>query len=156
MRQVSNSADRRSKAGLRVRPLEPTDTPALVWIDPRITIDAGHAAFVERVSSLGESWIAEHDGALAGFALVNRYFFDRPFIDTLVVAEVHRRRGVGEALLARCEQAHDDDRMFTSTNQSNLAMRALLAKAGWRQCGVIHDLDPGDPELVFVRLRAVA
>jgi hypothetical protein len=30
-------------------------------------------------------------------------------------------------------------------------MQALLAKLGYRLSSVIHDLDPGDPELVYVK-----
>jgi len=32
-------------------------------------------------------------------------------------------------------------------------MRALLAKAGFEPSGLIENLDPGDPELVFVKFR---
>jgi transketolase N-terminal domain/subunit len=58
--------------------------------------------------------------------------------------------------MARCEVSHDDDRIFTSTNHANHAMRALLVRAGWIESGVIHNLDPGDPELVFVKFRPPA
>ena len=43
--------------------------------------------------------------------------------------------------------------MFTSTHASNLPMQALLAKSGFEPSGIIHNLDPGDPELVYVRFR---
>ena len=33
-------------------------------------------------------------------------------------------------------------------------MRRLLAKAGFQGSGMIYNLDPGDPELVFVKFRA--
>jgi hypothetical protein len=32
-------------------------------------------------------------------------------------------------------------------------MRRLLEKAGWLATGQIDNLDPGDPELVFVKFR---
>jgi GNAT superfamily N-acetyltransferase len=104
----------------------------------------------------GCSWIAEAGGAAAGYALASRRFFARPFVDVLVVAPAFRRRGVGLALMAACQGDHDDDRLFTSTNRSNRAMRALLAKAGFQPSGRIDNLDPGDPELVFVRFNPPA
>ena len=61
--------------------------------------------------------------------------------------------GVGLALMAQCERDHDADRIFISTNKSNAPMRRLLDKAGWRPSGQIDNLDPGDPELVFVKFR---
>jgi len=42
-------------------------------------------------------------------------------------------------------------KLFTSTNLSNLPMQSLLAKLGYKLCGVIHHLDEGDPELVYVK-----
>jgi hypothetical protein len=30
-------------------------------------------------------------------------------------------------------------------------MQSLLAKLGYQLSGVIHELDPGDPELVYVK-----
>ena len=56
----------------------------------------------------------------------------------------------------RCEAAHDSDRIFTSTNESNDPMRRLLAKADWLATGIVENLDPGDPELIFVKFRAPA
>ena len=32
-------------------------------------------------------------------------------------------------------------------------MRALLDRLGWMRCGWIDQLDPGDPELIYVLLR---
>jgi len=43
------------------------------------------------------------------------------------------------------------DRVFTSTNESNAPMRALLGQCGYKPSGSIDNLDPGDPELVFVK-----
>lgn len=43
-------------------------------------------------------------------------------------------------------------KLFTSTNLSNLPMQALLTKLGYRLSGVIHNLDDGDPELVYFKL----
>ncbi len=93
-------------------------------------------------------------GDAIGFAIVTRHFFGFPFVDLLLVAEAARRGGVGAALMAKCEGDHNADRIFTSTNESNAPMRWLLAKADWLVSGVIENLDPGDPELVFVKFRA--
>jgi HicA toxin of bacterial toxin-antitoxin, len=36
---------------------------------------------------------------------------------------------------------------FSSTNRSNVPMQALFGKVGFERSGIIHNLDPGDPEL---------
>jgi RimJ/RimL family protein N-acetyltransferase len=49
------------------------------------------------------------------------------------------------------------DRVFTSTNESNAHMRHVLEKLGYERSGIVHDLDPGDPELIYSKaLRETA
>jgi ribosomal protein S18 acetylase RimI-like enzyme len=145
---------------LVIRPADSADAAVVAAIDARAdpTLRGGErrARVARELIAMGKSWIAEWAGAKAGYVLASRRFFDRPFVELLVVDPAFRRRGIAEALLARCEAAHNDDRIFISTNASNAAMRALLAKAGFEASGEIHNLDPGDPELVFVRFRAPA
>jgi ribosomal protein S18 acetylase RimI-like enzyme len=63
----------------------------------------------------------------------------------------HRRRGVGTALIRHMESQCRTAKLFTSTNESNLEMQSLLAKLGYQPSGVIHNLDEGDPELVYFK-----
>lgn len=131
------------------------DIEAMAAVDPKLASEPNRMAHVLPLLDLGLSWLAERDGAALGYVIASTRFFDRPFVDLVVVAEAARRLGLGTALMAACEDQHDDDRLFTSTNESNQPMRALLAKAGYRVSGVIENLDPGDPELVFVKFRPV-
>jgi GNAT superfamily N-acetyltransferase len=121
------------------------DAALLARVDParRDRIDAAIAR--------GDCWTAELDGRLAGYAIVSRHFFDRDFLELLFVAAPARHRGLGASLLSAIERAVDGDRLFTSTNESNAAMRALLAKSGYVESGRIDNLDDGDPEMVFVK-----
>ncbi|MGA0601647.1 GNAT family N-acetyltransferase [Caulobacter sp. KR2-114] len=131
------------------------DLARLTGVDPRLDTEPGRAAHLAPLLDLGLSWVAEAQDRPLGYVVASTRFFDRPFVDLVVVAQDARRLGVGTALMAACEDQHDDDRLFTSTNESNQPMRALLAKAGYRVSGVIENLDPGDPELVFVKFRPV-
>ena len=144
------------QADFSIRRATRADLPALAQVDPRLDSDAGRADHIGELMDLGLSWLAEADGVPLGYVVASTHFFARPFVDLLVVDAAQRRRGVGTALMARCEAAHDDDRLFTSTNESNQPMRALLAQAGYQVSGVIENLDPGDPELVFVKFRSLA
>ena len=137
-----------------IRPIGASEIGLLGRIDPRLAGDPKRLAHLGDLMGAGLSWLAARDGEPVGFAIVTRHFFNFPFVDLLHVAEAARRHGVGRALMDHCEQAHDADRIFTSTNESNGPMRALMAKAGWRPCGQVDALDPGDPELFFVKFRA--
>ena len=92
------------------------------------------------------------DSPVVGYAAMETdAFFGRDFIELLVVQESHRRRGVGTTLLSTACSASSSPPVFTSTNESNAPMRALLERAGWTLSGRLTGLDPGDPELVFYR-----
>jgi ribosomal-protein-alanine N-acetyltransferase len=59
---------------------------------------------VERANSA--TWVADEDGTMAGFAIVE--WFDRSgetiaYIETIEVAKEHRRRGIAAGLLERIE-----------------------------------------------------
>lgn len=142
-----------TKSTIKLRPASLQDYAAMETVDPLLATGKDRGRVVRELMALGESWVAEADGVVTGFAIASHHFFARPFVDLLVVADDRRRLGIGTALMGACEAAHDDDRMFTSTNESNAPMRALLAQAGWQVSGVVENLDPGDPELVFVKFR---
>jgi len=88
-------------------------------------------------------------GSIDGYALVEpRGFFGRDLVKLLVVAPGARRRGIGAALLDAAARGCSTSRVFTSTNESNAAMRALLEAAGWHVSGTLTGLDAGDDEVV--------
>jgi ribosomal protein S18 acetylase RimI-like enzyme len=116
-----------------------------------------------RVASGAEGAVAGHrlaagalaafaGGALVGVAEFHAHFYGHTFIDLLLVDEGHRRRGVASALISACAAAAPTDRLFTSTNTSNLAAQALFRRMGFQASGTIDNLDEGDPELVYCKL----
>jgi ribosomal protein S18 acetylase RimI-like enzyme len=86
--------------------------------------------------------------------VLNYSFYHNGFIDVLYVHTDHRRSGAGAALARHMESLCQTPKLFTSTNLSNLPMQSLLSKLGYELSGVIHNLDVGDPEIVYYkRLR---
>ena len=91
-----------------------------------------------------------------GFVVTSaRSFFGRDFVRLLAVSASHRRSGIGSALLMAAVLQAATDVVFTSTNESNGAMRALLRRDNWTYSGTLTGLDAGDPELVFWRERII-
>ena len=45
--------------------------------------------------------------------------------------------------------------MCGTWDESNGAMRNLLVQSGFEPSGIIHNLDPDDPELVYCTIEAV-
>jgi ribosomal protein S18 acetylase RimI-like enzyme len=90
-------------------------------------------------------------GEVVGYLAFDYNFFDRGFVDFLLVKPSHRRRGHGEALMRAAREICRTPVLFTSTNESNQPMQRLLEKLGYRCCGKVDNLDPGDPELFYCR-----
>jgi ribosomal protein S18 acetylase RimI-like enzyme len=100
----------------------------------------------------GECHIAWRDNFAGGYVVLTRSFFRSPFIEMLVVSPDARRQGIGRALIEYCfALIPPDQKLWTSTNESNAPMRNLLPQLGFIQTGVFEHLDPGDPELIFLR-----
>jgi GNAT superfamily N-acetyltransferase len=135
---------------LVIRAYRPADDEALAAIDERIKTEETRLPLLLRAHAAKGLWIAEAEGRVAGYIARTFEFYDKEFIALVVVDPKQRRHGIGSALMRKIE-ACTQDRIFTSTNESNTTMRAMLARLGYEPSGRIDNLDPGDPELVFVK-----
>lgn len=93
--------------------------------------------------------VAAHDGRVVGYGVLEYTFFDNGFVSMVYVAEPERRKGVGRRLLQALAERCATPKLFTSTNESNVAMQRLLEGLGWVPSGRVENLDPGDPELFY-------
>lgn len=133
----------------QIRAASGSDLQALVALDSIAATDPQRARQIAGWLAEGAVWVAEHDGELAGYLALHAQFFGEAFIAMLMVAAPRRGHGVGTALLAHAAACSAGAKLFTSCNHSNAAMQRLLAATGFQQCGIVHGLDEGDPELIF-------
>ena len=134
----------------RLRRAASSDIPALLALNPRLARDGHEPARLLRALGDGNVLVANVNGRVVGFVAFDYMFFDRGFINYLTVHTDHRRHGLGEALVRAAADACNTRDLFTSTNQSNTPMQALLAKLGYARCGHADQLDPGNPEWFYV------
>jgi ribosomal protein S18 acetylase RimI-like enzyme len=138
---------------VEVRPAGRDDITALVAADPYAQINAGRRAQIAEWGEAGQCFVAERDGEIVGYSVLTREFFDSFFIKLLAVGEHERRTGVGTSLLDYIiDMIPPSEKLWTSTNESNVPMVSLLLRLGFVESGRIDNLDEDDPELVFVRL----
>jgi GNAT superfamily N-acetyltransferase len=137
---------------IRTRLAATKDRRAFGEFDPRAASDLHRREMIDSAIAARRCWVAERGGRVAAYGVLSKNFFGRDFVELVFVAESARRSGAGGAVLDAIERAVHADRLFTSTNESNAAMRALLAKRNYEASGRIENLDPGDPELVFVKI----
>jgi ribosomal protein S18 acetylase RimI-like enzyme len=129
-----------------LRAAQAEDITAIVAFGPHSPRPSEIEALIREQASL----VAVDHGEIAGFLAVRPgHFYQRDFIDLLLVAPQCRRQGAGRALMRAALHNASTSRMFTSTNESNTPMRELLHSEGWNPSGVLTGLDEGDPEHVF-------
>ena len=136
---------------VRVRLAGTRDRRSFPEIDPRVGTDLQRREILDSAIAARMCWIGERGNKPAGYGILSKKFFSREFVDLLYVAEDERRKGVGTTILHAIEDTVLSDRLFTSTNESNGAMRALLERCDYKPSGKIDNLDPGDPELIYVK-----
>lgn len=128
------------------------DLDAIAGIEPGASTDVYRRSLILQGIEQDGCWIAGRAGPPEGcLVMLRRHFFGRDFVALVDVKESARRQGLASALLQAAETGATTGRLFTSTNQSNHPMRALLAARGYLEAGVIDFLDEGDPEIVYMR-----
>ncbi|AXJ04296.1 GNAT family N-acetyltransferase [Pseudomonas fluorescens] len=134
----------------------PGDIESLLKIDPVVEKDSCRRECIVRAVRAGECWVVCEMSAPLGYGCLDRSFFGEWFIPLVVVSGANRRSGVGRQIVSGLEQHACAEKIFTSTNRSNSPMRELLISLGYQRSGTVENLDPGDPELIFVKFLSQA
>jgi GNAT superfamily N-acetyltransferase len=137
--------------GILVEPAGAGDLERIVAMDPRVADTPGRREFHERAFGANETLVARRRGEVVGFVVFDRSFFEQPFISLLYVDPVNRRRGIATAIVRHVESICCEEKLFTSTNESNAAMHAFCGALGFAPSGRIDNLDEGDPEIVYFK-----
>ena len=136
---------------ISIRTATVSDVDALIAMDSIGAEDEGRQVHIQSWVAAESAVVAEIDGDVVGYAVLEYTFFGKGFITMLQVGEAHRRTGVARQLLAHLESVCRTCKLFTSTNESNGPMRGLMGATGYEPSGVVHNLDEGDPELFYFR-----
>jgi ribosomal protein S18 acetylase RimI-like enzyme len=138
---------------IEIRPAAAEDAERLLALDSYAQINPQRRTQIAVWIEAGQCFLADRDGAAVGYCVLTRAFFNSFFIELLMVDGTERRSGIGTRMIRHvADQIPPGEKLWTSTNQSNAPMRALLARLSFVESGRIDNLDEGDPELVFVRL----
>ena len=114
----------------------------------------GRKEFIAEVIEKGECYVALIKEKIVGYVVLNYTFYGNGHIDMLYLEKKFRGQGIGASLIDHVEGLCEKEKLFTSTNLSNLRMQKLLGKKRFVISGIIHNLDDGDPEIIyFKRIR---
>lgn len=139
------------KSAVIVTRATPEDRATIQTLDATMTGNEERLAFLAHAVAAGQCAVARVAEEIAGFAVCAPTFFEQWFIELVFVHPAHRRRGIATALIERCESVCPTGKLFTSTNESNTAMQAVLKKRGYTRSGYIENLDEDDPELIYLK-----
>ncbi len=90
-----------------------------------------------------------------GFILFDYRFFDQGWIELIILEEAYRNRGIGGQAIDLIGKQCKTNKLFTSTNSSNIPMQKALNKIGFSFAGKLEGLDEGDPELFYYKVLRV-
>ncbi len=88
-----------------------------------------------------------------GFVIFDYRFFDQGWIELIIIGDAYRGKGIGEQAIDLICKKSKTDKVFTSTNRSNMPMQKVLTKSGFSFAGKLIGLDEGDPELFYFKKR---
>lgn len=128
-----------------------SDAESVISLDSLSETDPRRIPFIMRSISSGQCHIIEQLGQIVGYGVLEYSFYDCGFIAMVYIHPDFRRKGFGSELIKYFEALCRTEKLFTSTNQSNLPMQALLARLEYKRSGVIENLDESDPELVYFK-----
>ena len=139
---------------MRLRRSTSRDLVVLLRIDGLARADAARRRWLREAVRNRTVYAFANRGRPFACGVLTQNFFQRPFIEMVFVAECERRKGFGSKLISRLEALGlRSGVVWTSTNQSNKAMRQLLKKHGFALRGRVSGLDEGDPELFYRRVN---
>ena len=136
---------------VHIRSASTLDAGAIKSLDTVVPLDSTRAKYIDEWLEHDQVLVAEQKGKVIGYGVFNHAFFRQGQVDMLMIAKAHRGKGIGEHLLLALEQLCDTPKFWVTTNLSNHPMQTLLNRLGYKPCGYIDELDPGDPELIFFK-----
>ena len=98
-----------------------------------------------------ECFIILADEREVGFVIFNYSFFDKGWIELIVIDEKYRGKGIGRKTFDLICKQCKSDKVFTSTNSSNTQMQRALTKADFAFAGEINGLYDEDPERFYYK-----
>ena len=139
---------------MKIRLAKQEDIQEIMKFDHVVRIEGGkdRRDFIKRSVLNKRCYVAVSKEKPIGYIVLeyNWFYFDA-FISMLYIKDDLRRKGIGSELMKYIENKCKTKKLFTSTNQSNKPMQSLLKKLEYERSGIIHNLDPDDPELIYFK-----
>jgi N-acetylglutamate synthase-like GNAT family acetyltransferase len=135
----------------RIRQAQSDDLEKVVFLDEIACQDQKRQARLSRAIAQHRMWVLQRSNHVLGYGVISHEFFGQSFIELIIISQQVRSSGLGPELIRYLEGMARTPKVFTSTNASNAHMRHVLEKLGYEESGIVYNLDPGDPEVVYFK-----
>jgi ribosomal protein S18 acetylase RimI-like enzyme len=136
---------------MQIRSATFDDLGEIISFDRVAQSHASRVDFIKNSIERHEAYVSIKESTVVGYVVLDYSFYSNGFISMLYIAEGKRHRGYGSGLIEYVESICKTSKVFTSTNESNVNMQALLEKLGYEKSGWIDNLDEGDPEIIYFK-----
>lgn len=109
---------------------------------------------LEQKVERGEVFLAEVEGAAAGYLRLEFLWSIQPYIALIRVVDPYRRRGVGRAMLSYVQnilRSAGHSSLLSSSQVDEPEPQAWHRHMGFTECGIINGLNEGGVGEVFFR-----
>ncbi|MGE7919791.1 GNAT family N-acetyltransferase [Viridibacillus sp. NPDC093762] len=123
----------------------------IIKLDCEIIGNTSRRKHIEKIVGEGHCLIIKEEEIVRAFLLFDTSFFECSFISLIIVSKLARRKGYATALINYFESIAPTQKIFSSTNQSNINMQKVFESQGFVRSGIIENLDDGDPEIIYFK-----
>src|SRR3972149_4651892 len=100
-------------------------------------------AFIRSHLERHHLFVAEADGSVVGFIAYRTDWFQCTFVSLVVVREEFRRKGIAREFFRSVEAMSPSPRLFSSTEETNVASIRMHTALGFTPSGHIDNLPQG-------------
>lgn len=133
-----------------VRPAQPEDIPRCVDLAEAV-VGRQSGGLVQAALDREQLLVALDDGAVVGTLVYRTDWFACTLVTLVSVAEDARRRGIARRLFDAAEARSPGPRLFSSTEETNVAAIRMHRALGFVESGYVDNLPQGYRELLFYK-----
>jgi len=124
---------------------------AICTLDSMVLGNPSRRDFLVNAVKANQCLVAIVRDTVVGFSILERSFYGQSFISLLIVQPNYRKRGVATAFIRHIESICSTEKLFTSTNKSNVIAQGVFEALGFVRSGYIENLEEGDPEIIYFK-----
>ncbi|WP_280771639.1 GNAT family N-acetyltransferase [Salipaludibacillus daqingensis] len=126
----------------------------IVDIDYKVIGNKSRRDYIAISIKLEQCLVVKEDDIIAGFLTYDTNFFGCTFISLIIVSPSKRRKGYATLLMNDLMSIAPTEKVFSSTNRTNISMQKVFDRNGFIESGIVDNLDEGDSELIYFKLKS--